>query len=190
MLVYECLMIMLVLCKSSYARLTPRVLQRWSSTMWLSTTCPKEWWSSLVGIKISLYSMSRQPISCMSKLGFACIMTHHCMHRTRPWNVICVVLVGFRGGKGSTAMIGLWSIKSTCKTGKQERRWNQLMGLTMWPTITVSTWRGFTGHQESLCIHRSRAFQLMNKGVTTRTRMMWWQGQVCSRRERHLRTTW
>ena len=27
MLVYECLMIMLMLCKSSYARLTPRVLQ-------------------------------------------------------------------------------------------------------------------------------------------------------------------
>ena len=27
MLVYECLMLMLMLCKSSYARLTPRVLQ-------------------------------------------------------------------------------------------------------------------------------------------------------------------
>ena len=27
MLIYECLMIMLMLCKSSYARLTPRVLQ-------------------------------------------------------------------------------------------------------------------------------------------------------------------
>ena len=27
MLVYECLMIMLMLCKSSYARLTPEVLQ-------------------------------------------------------------------------------------------------------------------------------------------------------------------
>ena len=33
MLVYECLMIMLMLCKSSYARLTPRVLQY---TWWLA----------------------------------------------------------------------------------------------------------------------------------------------------------
>ena len=54
-----------------------------------------------------LYSTSRQPICCMSKLDFACIMTHHCMHRTRPQNVTCVVLAGFQGGKGSAATTGL-----------------------------------------------------------------------------------
>ena len=32
MLVYECLMIMLMLCKSSYARLTPEVLHMWPSS--------------------------------------------------------------------------------------------------------------------------------------------------------------
>jgi hypothetical protein len=154
------------------------------------TTCPKEWWSSLVGIKISLYSTSWQPVSCISKLDFACIMTHHCMHRTRPQNVTCVVVAAFQGGKGSAATIGLWSIKNMCKSGKLERGCNRLMGVTVWLVTTMSTWRGFTGPQESLCIHWSRAFQLMKKGVTMRTHMMWWQGQACSRRERHLRTSW
>ena len=32
MMFYECLMLMLMLCKSIYARLTPRVLQRKNST--------------------------------------------------------------------------------------------------------------------------------------------------------------
>ena len=134
-------------------------MYRWSSTMWSSTTCPKEWWSSLVGIKISLYSMSRQPVSCMSKLDFACIMTHHCMHRTRPQNVTCVILAGFRGGKGLAATTGFWSIKSTCKSGKLERGWNRIMGLIVWPTTTVHTWCAFIGPQESVCIHRCLAFQ-------------------------------
>jgi hypothetical protein len=89
--------------------------------MWSRTTCPKEWWSSLVGIKIFLYSTSQQPISCTSKLDFACIISHHCMHRTRPKNVTCVVLAGFQGGKGLAATAGLWSIKSTCKSRKPER---------------------------------------------------------------------
>jgi hypothetical protein len=132
--------------------------------MWSRTTCPKEWWSSLVGIKIFLYSMSQQPISCTSKLDFACIISHHCMYRTRPKNVTCVVLAGFQGGKCLAATTGLWSIKSTCKSRKLERGWNRIMRVTMWPATTVSTWRGFTGPQESLCIHRSRAFQLMNQG--------------------------
>ena len=37
MLVYECLMIMLMLCKSSYARLTPEVLHvsRWRKDQWV-----------------------------------------------------------------------------------------------------------------------------------------------------------
>ena len=33
MMIYECLMLMLVLCKSSYARLTPEVLQATAAPM-------------------------------------------------------------------------------------------------------------------------------------------------------------
>ena len=36
MLVYECMMIMLMLCKSSYARLTPEVLHDWSSLLFIT----------------------------------------------------------------------------------------------------------------------------------------------------------
>ena len=133
-------------------------MYRWSCTMWSSTKCSKEWWSSLVGNKISLYNMSRQPGSCMCKLDFACIMSGHCMLRTSPQNVICVLLVGCRGGKGSAATTGLSSMKSTCNSGKLERGWNRLVGLDLWPMSTVSTWHGFTSSQESMCIHRCRAF--------------------------------
>jgi len=134
-------------------------MYRWSCTMWSSTTCPKEWWSSLVGNKISLYSTSWQPVSCMSKLDFAYIMTHHCMLRTCTQNVICVILAGCQGGKGSGAITGLSSMKSTCNSGKLERGWNRIMGLTVWPATTVRTWHRFTGPQESVCIHHCPAFQ-------------------------------
>jgi len=133
-------------------------MYRRSCSMWSSTTSSKEWWSSLVGNKISLYNMSRQPISCMSKLDFAFLKTHHCMLRTRPQNVICV-LAGFWGGKGSTATTGLSSMKNTCNSGKLERGWNRIVGLNLCPPSTVSTWRGFTGPPESVCIHCCPAFQ-------------------------------
>ena len=35
MMIYECLMLMLMLCKLSYARLTPEVLQFWTHRMQL-----------------------------------------------------------------------------------------------------------------------------------------------------------
>jgi hypothetical protein len=90
-------------------------IRQWSSTMWLSTTCPKEWWNSLVGIKIFHYSTSQQPISCMSKLYFACFIIKHCKHRTRPKNVTCVVLERFQEK--------VWRLGSLLKHQKYVQEW-------------------------------------------------------------------
>jgi hypothetical protein len=115
------------------------LILQWSSTMWSSTTCPKEWQSNLVGIRISLCSTRQQTISCMSKLEFSCTIMNHCIDRTRPQVWTCVLFAGFLGEEGLAVRTGLRRINNTSKPGKRERESNPPMGVTMCRATTVST---------------------------------------------------
>ena len=62
MLVYECLMIMLMLCKSSYARLTPRVLHQ-RAFLWPAWAQESKGWpNSLDGHPIEEWAHERQKL--------------------------------------------------------------------------------------------------------------------------------